>query len=53
MVFLQTGAYHDCPTSSWQSQMQIYIQPMDRKKLVIPVAELEKSWKKLRREMIL
>jgi hypothetical protein len=51
MVCLQTGAYHDCPpkgpTSSWVRCR--YLHPSIGQKLLTPLVELGKSWKKLRR----
>jgi hypothetical protein len=36
-----------------KSNADIYIQPMDRQKLLNPMVELGKSWKKLRKRATL
>ena len=52
MVCLQTGTYHDCSTKVQQAAERVrcrYLHPTNGQKLVTPVVELGKSWKKLRR----
>jgi hypothetical protein len=56
MEHSQKGTYHDCPSkdpaSSLKNQMQIFA-PNQWQKLLIPVVELEESWKKLKRRLTL
>jgi len=53
MVCLQTGAYHSCPLREAQQAADWdrcrYLHPTNGEKLVTPVFELGKGWKKLRR----
>jgi hypothetical protein len=48
----QKGTYHDCPPKDPTAAERVrcrYLQPANGQKLLIPVVELGKSWKKLRR----
>jgi hypothetical protein len=58
----QKGTYHDCPLKDPTTNQKIqivsgfnlrYLHPTNRQKLLTPVVELGKSWKKLRRRVAL
>jgi hypothetical protein len=56
MVCSQKGTYHDCPQKAQQAAERVrcrYLHPTNGQKLLTPVVELGKSWKKLRRRITL
>ena len=54
MVCLKTGTYHDWSLKGKKPAERVrcrYLHPTNGQKLVTPVVELRKSWKKLRRRL--
>jgi len=52
----QKGTYHDYPPKAQQAAERVrcrYVHPTNGQKLLIPLAELGKSWGKLRRRATL
>jgi hypothetical protein len=56
MEHSQKGTYHDYPPKDLKAAERVtcrYLHPSNRQKLLTPVVELGKTWKKLRRRVTL